>query len=267
MYYLSKIDEIFTEAFRGFSDDFSWSSVVILVTGILIGFIISTCVYLILFLINIKKEEVRQIDKSFFVDQEELENKIEEIKEDFIHNSEGLSMKEKTDMLGSAIFNVTNIVASTYYPNSKYPLYELSIDELIKLLKYLSDRIDGVFSRTILKPFRKMTVSQVFRLLDAKKKIEENKLIKTANKAKPNKIFKAISTVINYANPFYWIKRVVINTTINLTLNKVFLLVIDIVSDETNKAYSKSIFNEEHSLNEKAINQALIALDEEIKED
>ncbi len=267
MYHLSKIDEIFTQAFKGFSDDFSWSSVVVLVTGILIGFIISVCLYLILFLINIKKEEVRQIDKTTFVGQEELELKIDEIKDDFIRNSEGLSMKEKTEMLGSSIVSVANTVASTYYPNSKYPLYELSIEELIKLLKYLSDRIDGVFSRAILKPFRKMTISQVFKVLDAKKKIEENKIIKTANKAKPNKIFSAISTIVNYANPFYWIKKVVINTTVNLTLNKVFLLVIDIVSDETNKAYSKSIFNEEHSLNEKAINQALLALDEEIKED
>ncbi len=267
MYQLSKIDDFFTEAFKGFSDDFSWSSVVVLVTGILIGFILSMCVYLILFLINIKKEEVRQIDKTTFVGEEELEKKIAEIKEEFVKNSEGLTMKEKTNMLGSTIMEVTNCVASTYYPNSKYPLYELSIDELILLLKYLSDRIDGVFSRAILKPFRKMTISQVFKFLDAKKKIEENKLIKTANKAKPNKIISVLSTVINYANPFFWIKKVAINTTINFTLNKVFLLVIDIVSDETNKAYSKSIFNEEHALNEKAINQVLLDLDEEIRED
>ena len=264
MYYLSKIDEIFTEAFKGFSDDFSWSSVVILITGILIGFIISMCLYLVLFLINIKKEEVKQIDKSSFVGQEELEKKIDEIKEDFVKNSEGLSMKEKSTMLGSAIMDVTNCVASAYYPESKYPLYELSIEELIKLLEYLSERIDQVFSRGILKPFRKLTISQIFRVLDAKKKIEENKIIKTANKAKPNKIISFVSTVINYANPFYWIKKVAINTTVNLTLNKIFLLVIDIVSDETNKAYSKSIFNEEHKLNEKAINEALLDLDKEI---
>jgi hypothetical protein len=74
-------------------------------------------------------------------------------------------------------------------------------------------------------------------------------------------------TVINYANPVYWIKKVVINTSLTYTLNRVFLLVIDIVSDETNKAYSKSIFNEEHALNEKAINQVLLDLDEEIRED
>ena len=71
-------------------------------------------------------------------------------------------------------------------------------------------------------------------------------------------------TVINYANPIYWIKKVVINTSLTFTLNRIFLLVLDIVSDETNKAYSKSLFNEERVLNEKEINAALSEIENEM---
>ena len=173
-------------------------------------------------------------------------------------------MKEKTDMFGTALYNVANTVASNYYPNSKYPLYELSVEELIHLLNYLSNRIDGIFSKPVLKMFRKMTISQIFRIIDTKKKIEENKLVKVATSSKTKKIFQSVMTVINYANPIYWIKKVVINTSLTFTLNRIFLLVLDIVSDETNKAYSKSLFNEERVLNEKEINAALSEIENEM---
>lgn len=262
MVHLSKIDNFFTDAFKGLTSEFSWSSVVILLTGILLGFILSVAIYLIFFMISIKNEkklESDELDKSDI--QNELEEKIQSIKEMFLNDSEGLAMKEKSQMLGSTIYNVVNTVANSYYPESKYPLYELSVEELIKLLNYLSVRLDGVFSKKILKPFRKMTVSQVFRFIDTKKKVDENKLIKAASKAKPGKIVGAISAALNYANPIYWFKKVVINTTINFTLNKVFLLVIDIVADETNKAYSKSIFNQEIQLNKKAIETVIQEMD------
>lgn len=258
MLFVSKIDEVFSEAFKGLGSEFKWSSFVILLTGILIGFVVSVAVYLIVFLISIKNEKKIQILKANINEiQEKTEEEIKEIKDNFLNDSDGLPMKEKTQLLGSTIYKVVNTVAMSYYPESKYPLYELSVEELIMFLHYLSNRLDEVFSKGILKPFRKMTISQVFRFIDTKKRIDENKLVKAASKAKPGKVFGTISTVLNYANPIYWFKKAVINTTINLTMNKIFLLVIDIVADETNKAYSKSIFNQELQLNKQAIESVI----------
>ena len=261
---ICSVDGIFTDVFKSFTSEFSWTSLFILLTGIVLGFIISVCLYLVIFLASLKKTKDTEIKELSYENEVLLKEKLSEIKKDFITDTEGLSMKEKTDMFGNALYNVANTVASNYYPNSKYPLYELSIEELIHLLNYLSNRIDGIFSKPVLKMFRKMTISQIFRIIDTKKKIEENKLVKVATSSKTKKIFQSIMTVINYANPIYWIKKVVINTSLTFTLNRIFLLVLDIVSDETNKAYSKSLFNEERVLNEKEINAALSEIENEM---
>ena len=258
------VDNFFTEVFKSFTSEFSWTSLFILLTGIFIGFIIALCIYLVVFLSSLRKTKTSCINELSFENEAMLKERLNDIKKDFIADSEGLSMKEKTDLFGGAVYDVANAVASFYYPNSKYPLYELSIEELIKLLNYLSTRIDSIFSKPILKVFRKMTVSQIFRIIDTKKRIEENKIVKVATSSKTKKVFNSIMGVLNYANPVYWIKKVIINTSINFTLNRVFLLVLDIVSDETNKAYSKSIFNEERVLNEKEINEALSQMENEI---
>lgn len=258
------VDNFFTDIFKSFTSEFSWASLFILLTGILVGFIISVCLYVVIFLASLKKTKNSEIKELSFENEGLLKEKLSDIKKDFITDTEGLSMKEKTDMFGEAIYNVANTVASNYYPNSKYPIYELSIEELIHLLNYLSNRLDGIFSKPVLKIFRKMTISQIFKIIDTKKKIEENKIVKVATSSKTKKVFQSIMTVINYANPIYWIKKVVINTSLTFTLNRIFLLVLDIVSDETNKAYSKSLFNEERILNEKEINEALNEIEREM---
>ncbi len=264
---LSKIDDFFTEVFSGLGKNFSWASVIVLLTGILIGFVLALAVYLIIFVASIRSENKRLDDIGKNADLESLKSgltlKIDEIKTNFLNDSTGLSTKEKTQMLGSIIYQTVNVVASSYYPESKYPIYELSIDELIVLLKYLSNRLDEVFSKKILRLFRKMTITQVFKFIDAKKKVEDNKIVKTAIKAKPHKIISAISATLNYANPIYWFKRIFTGTVVNFTINKVFTLVIDIVADETSKAYSKSIYNEEININRKAIDEAIDEMNEE----
>ena len=258
------VDNFFTDIFKSFTSEFSWASLFILLTGILVGFIISVCLYVVIFLASLKKTKNSEIKELSFENEVLLKEKLSDIKKDFITDTEGLSMKEKTDMFGEAIYNVANTVASNYYPNSKYPIYELSIEELIHLLNYLSNRLDGIFSKPVLKIFRKMTISQIFKIIDTKKKIEENKIVKVATSSKTKKVFQSIMTVINDANHIYWIKKVVINTSLTFTLNRIFLLVLDIVSDETNKAYSKSLFNEERILNEKEINEALNEIEREM---
>ena len=46
----------------------------------------------------------------------------------------------------------------------------------------------------------------------------------------------------------YWIKKWVIGGTVNIIISKSAMLIIDIVADETNKTYSKRIFDQEKAL-------------------
>ena len=141
------VDGIFTDVFKSFTSEFSWTSLFILLTGIVLGFIISVCLYLVIFLASLKKTKDTEIKELSYENEVLLKEKLSEIKKDFITDTEGLSMKEKTDMFGTALYNVANTVASNYYPNSKYPLYELSIEELIHRSKKIAFEEFGVETR------------------------------------------------------------------------------------------------------------------------
>ena len=68
---------------------------------------------------------------------------------------------------------------------------------------------------------------------------------------------------LKYANPVYWVKKLFVGSTINFALRKISLLIIDIVADETNKTYSKSIFNKERRLKQLEIETSLKELERE----
>ena len=156
--------------------------------------------------------------------------------------------------------NTIKLIASTYYPESKYPLYELNISELVVLLHYITNRIDEIFDKNILKLFKNMSISNVFKILDIHKKINDNKAVKAVKKVNP--ALKVIKGIVNYANPLYWIKKLVVGGTINIAVNKMSLLIIDIVSSETIKVYSKRLFNEENNLLEEMINKEIEEMEE-----
>ena len=58
-------------------------------------------------------------------------------------------------------------------------------------------------------------------------------------------------------------KKLFVGSTINFASRKISLLIIDIVADETNKTYSKSIFNKERRLKQLEIETSLKELERE----
>ncbi len=266
---INDIDSFFTELFKKLGESFSLGTLGVLLVGIILGFSICATIYGVLMLISVKTEESKRKDKKLNIEPniENINNKIEEIKEKFIIETEGLTIKERFQVLGSSIMETINIVATEYYPESKYPLYELSIEELIQLLHYISTRIEGIFNKTLLKPFKKMTISQIMRFIETKKQISENKVVKAVTDKKVSKVRQIITGILNYANPVYWFKKLVLGTTINIALRKVSLVIIDIVSEETNKTYSKAIFDEERNLYQKDIEKEIENLQKEVEDE
>ena len=66
--------------------------------------------------------------------------------------------------------------------------------------------------------------------------------------------FKVVETlnfsrkVLNVFNPAFWARKLINGVTIPKVANKVALTIIDIVADETNKIYSKSVFGVEKQI-------------------
>lgn len=260
---IQSIDDFFTKIFSSLKEAITWNTFWTLIAGIVIGFVICSTIYGILLMNSISKKEKEIENTKKDIDDDKISNIVEQIKNSYVEESEGLSVTSRFDILGKKIIEIVNKISSEYYPESKYPIYELTIEELILFMHYLSNRIGDIFDKPLLAPFKKISIAQIFKILDTKKKIEETKAAKAFKKANAGKVSSIIMGGLKYANPVYWVKKLFVGSTINFASRKISLLIIDIVADETNKTYSKSIFNKERRLKQLEIETSLKELERE----
>lgn len=205
--------------------------------GILMGFLIMLLLYILAAIKGMNKELKRRKVQESDVDINEVNWLIDEAKIRF----KGLE-KEKKQSTFTNVYNVGNNlahnIASKFYPKSKKPLQELTVDEVLILTHYISDRIDELLSPKILKMFRGMTLKQILNLKNTGQKIVESKIYKTTMGAKLGKVWQAVKVV----NPFYWIKKGTVDQVIKIIIKKIALNSIVIIGEETYKIYSKKIF-------------------------
>lgn len=133
-------------------------------------------------------------------------------------------------------------IASRFYPNSKYPLLELSVNEITLLITYVTNRINELLNKRGLRIIRKLKISTVYALLQKKKQIEENKVYKTSVEIGGK--FSKFKNLLYLINPINLGKNLIVNNVINIAIDKICLAVIGIVGEETYKIYSKKVFNE-----------------------
>ncbi|XMB71818.1 hypothetical protein RJI07_06825 [Mycoplasmatota bacterium WC30] len=138
-------------------------------------------------------------------------------------------------------------IARYYFPKAKYPLYELSIQELLDLNYYITKRIEEVMNGKILKHFKKNRIASIIEILNTRKKISDSKLMQITRKIKLQQIYTAGRTVLNYANPVYWFRKLAIKPATILVTKELCKYIITIFGEETNKIYSKAIFKPEES--------------------
>lgn len=228
---------------------FSFSTLVTMLMGILIGFFLAITVYLSFVLSSLKKQDKEIEKEKYTVTDTQIEKIIKSAKNEYVEESSFLNTGQKLSHVRKISWELIHSIANEYYPDSDYPIYELNGEELLTLVHYITNRVDSIFTGPVLKSFKKIKLAYIFKLLDMKKKIDENKLVKAANKAKVPKIFSTITAVLNVFNPVYWIKKLIVNTAMVAVTNKISLTIIEVVGEETNKVYSKNVFNQEKGLN------------------
>lgn len=239
--------------FRNLYLELSWTSIFVLLAGIIIGFIIFALFYLLVVLRSVKKAEKMQ---ALLTSKEDIKkNKIAKqviaaAQDKFIEEVEEYSIKQKLECAKDISFKLINDVATVYYPDSKHPLSEISIEELIKLNLYTTERIEKIFQNRILKMFKGVKISRLMWIIDTKTQVENNKLIKAARKMHLENVVPKILNVLNIFNPAYWGNRITLSSIEYLVVNKVLLLLINVVGIETAKVYSKNLFEEKDDVDE-----------------
>ncbi|MFA5542397.1 MAG: hypothetical protein WDA47_01350 [Bacilli bacterium] len=226
-------------------EKFSWGSVAVLFAGVALGFVMCFFIYLVIVLSSLKKNEIAVHTSKIEIESEEVKRVIKSAVNRYVEESSNLPINQKIADIKDISWGLINDIAKMYYPDSAYPIYELSIDEFMELNHYITNRVDTLFKGRIMRTFKKIKVSQILKILDLKRKMDESKAVKVAKKAHVPGFFKATMSVLNVFNPGYWVKKLMINTTLSIGTNKIAKTVIDIVGEETSKVYSKSVFNKE----------------------
>lgn len=254
----SKIDDFTNSIFRDLNGNFNWKILIAMLIGVLIGMLVAASIYAIVLLCSLKKSEKKMGDLKEIDD--DLIKTINLIKKDYINITSGFNASEKMKVLGNTIVNTIKTIAQKYYPESNHPIYELNINELVILAHYITDRIDKVFDKGLLRYFKNISISKVLNILDINRKVQSSKVVKTVKKVNP--LVKVVKTIANVANPVHWVKKLLFGGIVGTVLNRASLMVIDIVGSETVKVYSKSLFNEENKLLDEIIEKEIEEMEE-----
>ncbi len=138
-------------------------------------------------------------------------------------------------------FELMNEIARYYFPKSKYPMYELSIEEILDLTKYITTRIEGLVNGRFVRKFKNYRVSTIIDILNKKKALDNSKLMKLSQKLQISKFYSVGKAVLNYANPIFWFRKLAIKPSTTLVTKEVCKFIIQIFGEETNKIYGKKL--------------------------
>lgn len=156
-------------------------------------------------------------------------------------------------------------ISHMFYPDSKTPYLELTLDETLMLNHYVTNRIDELTNKPLLKLFRRYTLSTLYGLTKQSKKIKNSKMLKGAKEYGFDEVYKASITALNAINPVFWFRKLggVISDSI---LEKIGIAIIGITGEETYKIYSKKVFNKESTI-DSGVNDLMDSLEDEESED
>lgn len=224
---------------------FDWGSLLSFLVGIMFGATIFALFYLYAVIKGLNKGlKLRSVEEED-IDEEEIKWLIKDAQNQF-KNKETRQKEGFGPLLLSTSKSLSKDVASKFFPKSKYPHLELSIDESLILMKYISERLDELLSRRILSMLRGITLTSLLQLKETKDRVDQNLIVKTG--LKTSKVVSKVLSVVNVVNPVYWFKKVVMNNVINVVLLKLGLAVIAITGEETYKIYSKKVFNKDKEI-------------------
>jgi len=210
--------------------------------GILLGLIIAGVFYALAVLKAIAKSEKLIHKKPETTNEQECFQIIKQARKDYRSRKRRKSMSERFILARDLAERIAYDIARHHYPNSKQPFLEISTYEVLETLKYITIRVETILARKPLSRLKDMSGVQILSMFEFKEKLDKNKTLAFAKKANDSSIMKAAKGAMSVLSPTYFVRRTVINSTINLSIDTLCLVFINIVGEEVYKLYSKQLF-------------------------
>lgn len=152
-------------------------------------------------------------------------------------------------------------IASRFYPKSKYPLLEITVDEAILLISYIDKRLDEILSKGILKSLRRFKISFIADISFKASTVMNSRAFNVGMDV--TKTVGIVKKVANVINPLNWGRKIFVDTALAIAINKLCLIIITVVGEETYKIYSKKVLNKEEVL-ETNVDELINSLDKDL---
>lgn len=213
-----------------------WRYLLVFAIGIAFGCFFMLLVYVYSLFASLRKKK-RYKRNPVVIDEREIENLIKAAQDDF-------KDKEQRKELGFFThFKNVNLelvydISEKYYPASKYPQLELTIEEVLELVNYISQAINKLLSKKLINKVKKFTISGIVKFVEPKNKEEEQKALNETNTF--GKKMKGA-----FKKPFTHLK----SFAADIVIDKLGLASIGIVGEESYNIYSKSVFKDPEDIN------------------
>lgn len=225
--------------------ELDFRTVLSFIIGLFFGMILLGLIYALLVVISLRDKKYRVEVNPENLRQEEAIEMVRKAQESF-KDRELRGKLTKTQYFRRLTIDLVYGIAASFYPNSKYPLLEITVDEAIELIGYVQYRLDDMLNKKILRLFKKLRISSIVAMSLSTQSVLDNKAFQVTKNVtvKASKFKKAVDTV----NPLKWFKRIFVDTSIDRVINKIFLVTLGIIGEEAYKIYSKSVLKEEETI-------------------
>ncbi len=137
--------------------------------------------------------------------------------------------------------NLVYGIASRFYPDSKHPFFELTIDESLELISYVKERLDEILNHRGIKLLRRLKISQIMSLTETTMQVVDSKAYEVGINLQ--KTIKVSSYVLSVINPLNLIKKGTIDVGVHVIMKKIYIATLGIIGEEAYKIFSKSYKN------------------------
>ena len=222
--------------------EISFATVISFIVGVIMGFIILMLLYALLVVSSMRsKDFITKTEKDDLTTQEvkDMVKDAQKAYKDKSLRNDKSRFTHATDLSKELAYGI----AARYYPNSTNPLLELSVNELTILMGYITERVDEILNRRAIRILRQTKLITIVNFSTKAKEIEQSDAFK--NTVKVGKIASKIKNVLSIINPVNLGRKLIVDKIINLILDKICVVIISIVGEETYKIYSKKVFNKD----------------------
>ncbi len=153
-------------------------------------------------------------------------------------------------------------IAKIYFPDSKNPVLEVNIDEALEVFRYSASKIHDLLSFNGISFLRKVKLNTILNVMDITRVIENSNIVKLSKKIKLNRILLGFKIVLNIVNPLYWVRKAIVDTSFNIIIKRICMIMIGVTGEEAYKLYSKKIFATSSELKIEALDNNVKALSE-----